>query len=1064
MTTTDLMLPDPSGSRAVLVGPAEYTHLSPLPAVPRNVARLWDLLTDPEIWGLPSEHCVALTDAAVTDDVEEALLDAARAATDTLLFYFAGHGLLDIDSGQLFLALGNAENDPIHRAVDYHRVRRAMLEARCPSKVVILDCCYSGKATMGDFADQTIVEGTYLLTACDERSLAVAPPGAPLTAFTGELVRLLSEGVPGGAELLSTEHVYWRLRDRLVAASHPVPQQRVGNRGHHIVLARNRAVRPARPVESPPVESPPPAPAAAAVRPPWLAPAAVLRRLAEMRSDGDDRAAGALLDAIGAGRARQEVVGIVEALDGTGATTDADRILTAAARRPAHEVTDLIGMLVGLRRPAVLARIRRQVAGLDAAAVVAIAGRLTPPERDALLDAAVDARFGRPDDMIALVATLSTELEPDGVLDTLLERTAARIPPGDAAGLGDVLREAGREEAAYVVYAAASAVLARRIPVDIALLAEAMHEAGRTDQARELVGRALSECRRPGDYAAMLLPLRATAVPHAVQDAVTSAASTLTGPDLLVLAEMLWRGGYDEEAGDLVAEAAARRPIAETIGCLRAVAEAGRPWDARRVVEAAANRDAGEVAELFRHLEDADPLALGFLTDAVADQDDPAKAGALIVLLDDADGAAAFLDRLAEAHVDHVPRMTQGMDRPQQRSVVRRVARAAPAALDKVVDDLVAVTKIVLSRFTLDVDDLRPERKAMVIDAVVASPTAAARVAAAAANRRTIRSQLAEQVIREPPGIVLAYLTRVWSAGDTAGTDALLEGLALHEDVPRWTARVWHVAPEPAGTAGRRPDLVDRFLGLVVEKRSPRQVAALLGLLDGSGAGPMAERIVQALRAEPGRWWSRAHIAELLGDSPRAGALLAGLSADRIEPVRAVAVAAVRALLTPERDPRTPFEPVGAAARHPGAAGRDPRKPVEATAFDVRGEVLDGREGRCTVAVDAEGLRCEWGRIEFTAGHAELADLARLPRTQAEQRIRDAVNILFNPSPKAPPRGQIPPAPPVGVKVMADIVKSVVDALRAAQAPRLDDPLGPLPAEGPFSGGRPGPAAPPVRP
>ncbi|WP_433362010.1 caspase, EACC1-associated type [Actinoplanes sp. CA-142083] len=1100
MTTTDFTLPDPSGSRAVLVGPADYAYLSPLPAVPRNVARLHDLLTDPEIWGLPAEHCVALTDAAVTDEVEEALLAAARAATDTLLFYFAGHGLLDIDSGQLFLALGNAENDPIHRAVDYQRVRRAMLEARCPSKVVILDCCYSGKATMGDFADQTVVEGTYLLTACDERSLAVAPPDASLTAFTGALARLLAEGLPGGPELLRTEDLYWRLRDSLLAAGHPVPQQRVGNRGHYIVLARNRAARRSTPVESasasvesasvelpsvgsPPAgpshaEPPPPGPRAptspagpshaeprppalrdAGGRPPWLAPAAVVQRLAEMRADGGDRAAAAFLDTIGAWRARQEVVGIVEALDTTGAPADADRVLAAAARRPSAEVADLIGMLAGLRRPAVLARFRRQVAGLAAASVVAVAGRLIPAERDALLDAAVDARFGRPDDLIALVATLSTEPGLDGVLETLLERTAARIPPDDAAGVGDVLREAGREEAAFLVYAAATAVLARRSPVDIASLAEAMHTAGHEEQARELVGRALSECGQPGDYAAMLLPLWATAIPYAVEDTVASAASTLTGPDLLLLAEVLWRGGYDQEAGDLVAAAAARRPVAEIIGCLRAVAEAGRPWDARRVVEAAASREAGEVAELFRHLQGTDPLALEFLIDAVVDQADPAKAGALIVLLEDADGATAFLGRLAKAHAGNVLAMTRGLDRPRQRVVARRIAAEVPGALEAVIDDLAQGTTIVLPGHKMKLYAQGPPgRETMVIDAVVSSPSAAAHVAATAENRPVIRSLLANQLIGEPPGVFLAFLTRIWAAGDTVGAEGLLERLAEHEYVPSWTARVWHVGPEPAGTGGRRPDLVDRFLSFVVEKRSPRQVAALLDRLDGSGAGPMAERIVEALRADPGRWWSRAHIAGLLGDSPHAAALLAGWSADGIAPVRAVAAAAVRQMLAPAPDPRSPFRTArGAAARHPSAAGPDSPTTIEATAFDVRGDVPFGRNDRCTVAVDANAFHCEWGRIKYAAGHSELGYLAGLTREEADQRIRHEIDFLFHPDRQR----DVPPA--YGVGAMADVIQPVVDAVRAARTPRLDDPLGHSPAGRAFSGEPPGPVEPHAR-
>ncbi|WP_344519412.1 caspase family protein, partial [Paractinoplanes durhamensis] len=238
-------LPDPLRSRAVLVGPAEYQHLSPLASISANVHRLRELLTDETVWGLPESHCVTLTDAASSDDVHRALLAAGREAEDTLVFYFAGHGFLQHTSARLFLALGNAETDSTLGAIEYDRIKEAVLSSECPSKVVILDCCYAGNATLAgpnEFADQTVVDGTYLLTSCGENSLSVSPPGEQYTAFTGALVRLLDEGIPGRPDLLSTADVYWWLRNELSGTDRPVPMQRSGNRGHHIVLAVNRAL------------------------------------------------------------------------------------------------------------------------------------------------------------------------------------------------------------------------------------------------------------------------------------------------------------------------------------------------------------------------------------------------------------------------------------------------------------------------------------------------------------------------------------------------------------------------------------------------------------------------------------------------------------------------------------------------------------------------------------------------------------------------------------------------------------------------------------------------------
>src|SRR5690348_16829339 len=75
-------LPDPKGSRAVLVGSWTYTSMAALPAVEHNLRGLQDVLTDPDLWGLPKDHCVCLANAT-RDEVLEATHSAALSATDS---------------------------------------------------------------------------------------------------------------------------------------------------------------------------------------------------------------------------------------------------------------------------------------------------------------------------------------------------------------------------------------------------------------------------------------------------------------------------------------------------------------------------------------------------------------------------------------------------------------------------------------------------------------------------------------------------------------------------------------------------------------------------------------------------------------------------------------------------------------------------------------------------------------------------------------------------------------------------------------------------------------------
>lgn len=247
-------LPDAEGSRAVLIGVHRYEALDDLPAVEQNLTGLRDVFTDPALWGLAERNCVLVEQPASARTILDTLRKAAAEASDALIVYFAGHGLTDPYTDELCLAL--PDTDPAHSytALRYEDVRRVVMHAGggAHRKVVVLDCCYSGRALVGGMsateqvADQAVVDGTYLLTASAETRKALAPPGEPYTAFTGELIHTLAEGVPGGPALLDMETVYRRLHVRLTARSRPIPQQRNRNAGGAIALVRNTAA-PERP-------------------------------------------------------------------------------------------------------------------------------------------------------------------------------------------------------------------------------------------------------------------------------------------------------------------------------------------------------------------------------------------------------------------------------------------------------------------------------------------------------------------------------------------------------------------------------------------------------------------------------------------------------------------------------------------------------------------------------------------------------------------------------------------------------------------------------------------------
>ncbi|WP_328875047.1 caspase family protein [Streptomyces sp. NBC_00287] len=251
-------LPDPRGSRAVLIGTSSYDSpdLKPLLAVRNNLEVLSELLTADNGAFLPG-RCTVVQDSADPRGVCRTIREAAADAPDTLLVYFSGHGILNHDYSELHLALSGADqNDLRWTTVPFQVIREIFETASCRNKILILDCCQSGwvlDSMMGDNSGEAPLEirGTYLLTSSSGDLKSYAPPTDRYTAFTGELIQLLRDGLPGGPELLPLSALFDPLAEALEGRSMPRPQQQ-GSDGHAaLALVRNRAVGEGEAVDRP---------------------------------------------------------------------------------------------------------------------------------------------------------------------------------------------------------------------------------------------------------------------------------------------------------------------------------------------------------------------------------------------------------------------------------------------------------------------------------------------------------------------------------------------------------------------------------------------------------------------------------------------------------------------------------------------------------------------------------------------------------------------------------------------------------------------------------------------
>lgn len=238
-------LPLPENSAALFIGVDKFETLEDLPAVRRNLSTLVDLFAG-DVWGLGPSRCTQLLNPASAREVDAAIFRAAEAAKDTLLVYYAGHGLLD-RQGRLHLAMSDSDNASVHStALPYDWVRMGLAASPATRRIVVLDCCFGARAmgvqsSASSIAALAEAEGTYVLAAADENAVALAPPGEAFTAFTGALVRVLTDGIADAPEFLDLDMVFMGAQSILKREGRPDPQCLGRNQVGRTAFVRNSA-------------------------------------------------------------------------------------------------------------------------------------------------------------------------------------------------------------------------------------------------------------------------------------------------------------------------------------------------------------------------------------------------------------------------------------------------------------------------------------------------------------------------------------------------------------------------------------------------------------------------------------------------------------------------------------------------------------------------------------------------------------------------------------------------------------------------------------------------------
>ncbi|HEX4705792.1 MAG TPA: glycohydrolase toxin TNT-related protein [Pseudonocardiaceae bacterium] len=252
-------LPDPDLSRAVLIGTSTFDRLPNLPAVRNNLTDLSTALTDPDSGILTATNCSIMDSPETATGFLRRLRTITRQANDFLLVYYAGHGIRHDTRDLLYLAVQDTDADgPEGTAVRFDSVREIIEDSPARTRLLILDCCYSGMA-LGAMAGGTTdpreltVSGTAVITSSSKNKISHSPQGDRLTAFSGELISLLTNGSPIPNEPLTVLTAFRSLTAALATRGLPEPKLKLTDTSGDILLRRPTKLAPEPERAAPPL-------------------------------------------------------------------------------------------------------------------------------------------------------------------------------------------------------------------------------------------------------------------------------------------------------------------------------------------------------------------------------------------------------------------------------------------------------------------------------------------------------------------------------------------------------------------------------------------------------------------------------------------------------------------------------------------------------------------------------------------------------------------------------------------------------------------------------------------
>ena len=181
-----------STRRALIVGIDDYDSI-PLGGCVNDATAVAEVL-ETHTNGLPNFHTLLITSPPndlTRPKLRQAIAKLFATECDTALLYFSGHGFARSGDGQIV----TTDAEPNDEGISMSDILRMANNSPVKNKIIILDCCYSGKMGTPNTADDGVAqlaEGLTVLTASRGAEMAMEHGGRGV--FTDLVVAALQGG------------------------------------------------------------------------------------------------------------------------------------------------------------------------------------------------------------------------------------------------------------------------------------------------------------------------------------------------------------------------------------------------------------------------------------------------------------------------------------------------------------------------------------------------------------------------------------------------------------------------------------------------------------------------------------------------------------------------------------------------------------------------------------------------------------------------------------------------------------------------------------------------------